>query len=88
MRREEIHEANRTASVELVTSLGYEPADVLDRGDGRLEFDGTCVVLKVIEWERRGVPRRSGEQQIVTHTVRVEITAERLAAYRKAVARA
>jgi hypothetical protein len=84
MRFEDIHEANRKASADLVTELGYQPDDVMDRGDGALDITGRTVTLTIAERDEDGRVRYD-ERGAITHKERVKVSPERLAAYEEAV---
>lgn len=80
--------ARRKASAELVTALGYDPVDILDPHNGRLEWDDQHrLILHVIEYDERGNTIIDGDT-VRTHVERVQITPERLAAYKAALAAA
>lgn len=81
---DEIREINREASSELVKELGYRPDDIVDRGDGLLDFAGPVAVLKVVERDEDGRVRMDGDA-VVTNTKHVRVSIKRILEYRKAV---
>lgn len=85
MRFEDIHAKNLAATQALLVELGVGPGEVLDRGDGVLDIDGTAVVLHIVERDDDGRVR-SVDHTVVTHVERRDIGAERMASYREALA--
>lgn len=75
-------EAHRKAGAELVTDLGYDPADV----STDLELVGRTATLTVVQRDVDGNVKVDGGA-VVTHVERKTITADQLARYQAAVAR-